>query len=84
MTTILELAGLACAGYLFAEAAQPVQYLKKLCRTDRVGWLSQLLDCSLCSGFWIGLVYTQNVLSACIVSVMAEVVSRWMKKNITF
>lgn len=35
-------------------------------------WHFRMLNCALCSGFWIGLLFTYNLYSAAIVSICAE------------
>ena len=36
----------------------------------------KLITCSLCSGFWIGLIFTGDILIASLVSVIAEMICR--------
>ncbi len=36
----------------------------------------KLVTCTLCSGFWIGLIFTQDILIASIVSVISEMICR--------
>lgn len=49
-----------------AEAAQP-KYLK-------IGLIKlyNLVTCHKCLGFWLTLIYTQNILFACIIGIAAE------------
>jgi type III secretory pathway component EscU len=75
--------------WLFTEGATPVQFLKKLfnvhadAETAKLSLTKKvvqgLINCALCSGFWIGLIYYQNLLMACLVSVGAELFARAIK-----
>ncbi len=38
--------------------------------------LRELFNCCLCLGFWVGLIYYQNILFACLVSIGSETFSR--------
>jgi hypothetical protein len=40
----------------------------------------RLITCSLCSGFWIGLLFTFSIQQAAIISLTAEIIDRLMKK----
>ena len=79
---MVKLIGLACLSFLIAEGAEPLEYLKQKIRLERFHWINKLLTCSLCCGFWVGLMGTQNILNAAIVSVCAETISRINKKTI--
>ena len=79
---ILHLIGLAAISFLFVNS-KPTIYLrewiyKKIygCRGWYDRWHYQLLTCSLCSGFWIGLIVTTNLEWAAIISVLAELISQ--------
>jgi hypothetical protein len=41
-------------------------------------WIWYLCNCSLCSGFWIGLFSYENISQASIVAVLAETIHRLM------
>lgn len=81
---MIEFIGLICATFLFAKGAEPVQMLKRLARLDTDAepangvhkFFIDLLNCSLCCGFWFGLFFYKALLMACIVSVCAEVLTR--------
>lgn len=45
-----------------------------------IQFIHRLIYCPLCSGFWIGLGFTMDVWSACIVSVGAELLTRIINK----
>lgn len=89
MVTLITFVGLCCATYLFAEGAEPVQELKHFAGLgaespfrNPVQWFFlKMLGCSMCVGFWVGLGYYQHLLSACILSIGAEALSRIMNKT---
>lgn len=76
-------------GYLLAEAAEPVQIIKRWakgkmrCRMMHP-LVEKLIDCSLCLTFWLALFYYRDPITAAAASVVAEGISRWMKNNIRF
>jgi len=84
----LNFLGLIILIWLFVEGAAPIQWLKRQLKVDNYSktdnvillLILKLVNCSLCSGFWIGLIYYQNILYACIVAFCAEVFSRITKK----
>lgn len=51
---MLEIIGLACIGVLWINA-EPMIRLKSLYKRD--DWFSRLINCCLCSTFWIALIY---------------------------
>lgn len=73
---------LACLSWLIAEGAQPLEWLKEKIRLERIKFFYTLLTCSLCTGFWVGMIGTQNILHASLVSVIAEAISRINKRTI--
>ena len=70
--------------WLFTTGSEPVTFIKKFFNihnesTSRNVWtilVKKLVNCNLCSGFWIGLIYYQNLLYASIVSISAEMFGR--------
>lgn len=79
--TIFELSGLT---YLIVNA-EPIIILKNKLGIDTDSenkynrFIARLLDCCLCTGFWFGLIVTQNLLIAGGVSVLAEYISKQIK-----
>jgi hypothetical protein len=77
---LIKLIGLACFTYLMVNS-EPTSRLKSWVGFDVMddqgwkGFISRLLDCCLCSGFWIGLIATGSILYASIVAVMAEFIN---------
>jgi hypothetical protein len=81
MVEIMKLIGIAAMGFLFV-ASEPMILIKtwfftqvyKGDYTKLMIW--RLLNCCLCSSFWIGFVITQDILSASIIAVVAELIYR--------
>ena len=84
MATINTFISLCCLVFLFAVGAEPIQDIKTKFSVgpldeymSPIQWfIAKLLNCSLCSGFWIGLIFYQSILLACLVSVAAEILTR--------
>lgn len=83
---IFEIASIACLSVLFV-IAEPMILIKRNMgfKEENIGSLkikdifTKLLYCSLCSGFWIGLIYTHNIFMACIISVLAEYIDKKLR-----
>jgi hypothetical protein len=81
---IIHYIGLICFTWLFATGADPIQFIKNFFKVGNDSepkditrqLLQKLLNCSMCMGFWFGLIYYQNFLLACVVSISAELFSR--------
>lgn len=79
MIDIIRLIGISAMSFLFV-AAEPMiliktwmfQIIYKKDYTKLMMW--RLLNCALCSGFYIGLAITQDILSASIIAVVAELI----------
>lgn len=79
MTNTITFIELIFASYLFV-VAEPIEYIRKfltLSTTQKTGnsihdLLISLVNCVLCSGFWIGLIYYNSILHAAAVSICAE------------
>ena len=41
--------------------------------------INKLLSCALCCGFWIGLIATHNIFEASIISILSELIFRFMR-----
>ena len=80
----IKFIGILCATWLFVVGAKPIAFIKdqlKLGNLDEpkpiiMKAIRSLINCSMCSGFWIGLAYYQDFLMACIVSIAAEIFAR--------
>lgn len=85
---IIKIIGLASISFLIAKGAQPIQDIKSLLiisndseYKNKIQWfILQLVNCSLCTGFWIGLLFTQSIIIAGIVSVVSELIDRKISK----
>lgn len=81
MTEIIKLLGISAMSFLFV-AAEPMILIKtwffnaiyKGDYTKLMIW--RLLNCCLCSSFWIGFAITHDILSASIISVISEMIYR--------
>lgn len=81
---IILFMGLLCLIWLFVEGSAPIQFIKKILnlhpdkpnRNIYRAVLIKLISCSLCSGFWIGLIYYQDFLLAGFTSISAEIFHR--------
>ena len=77
MTEIIKLLGISAMSFLFV-AAEPMiliktwmfNYIYKKDYTNLLIW--KLINCALCSAFWIGFAITRDILSASIIAVVAE------------
>lgn len=86
---IIQYLGLAAISFLFATGAEPIQLLKHKLNLLNIedhnpSWknlLIKLINCSLCSGFWIGLIFTQSIYSSAIISILAELICIQINKN---
>jgi hypothetical protein len=73
----------ACVAYIIARA-EVFQKIKRPLGIDDNAmpytWYAkiaqELLNCSLCVGFWVGIIMTQVVWQAAIVSVVAEIIDK--------
>ena len=70
---ILQILGLASIGVLWINAEPTIRLRQLYTRDD---WFMRLINCCLCSTFWIALIWTQNLYVAGISSVIAELVCR--------
>ena len=79
MIEIMKLLGLSAMSFLFV-AAEPMIMIKtwlfnQIYKKDYSYLLIwKLINCALCSGFWIGFAVTKDILSASIIAVLAELI----------
>ena len=81
---IINFIGILSVTWLFTTGASAVQFLKNFGNIGNMSSpknltlqiIQKLVNCSMCSGFWIGLAFYQNFLMACCVSISAELYSR--------
>ena len=76
---LLEILGLAALTNLFVWS-EPTNILKakvyKLIKKEEEGFIYRLLSCCLCSGFYIGFIFTLSLYQAAIIAVLAELISK--------
>lgn len=76
---MIEILGLACVGVLYINS-EPTTRLRGLYK--RNDWFMRLINCAMCSSFWISIVYhlvvysSPHILASSIVSVLAELISQ--------
>lgn len=68
-----EIIGLASVGVLWINA-EPTTRLRSLYKKEN--WFYRLINCCLCSTFWLALIVTGNIYSAACSSVLAELICR--------
>lgn len=88
----IKFLGLIAFTWLFVEGSAPIEFLKKLAGIHNGSEISakklvkhvvrKLVNCALCSGFWIGLIYYQDILLACLTAIGSEIFKRLI--NLTF
>lgn len=77
---------LACVTHLFV-VAEPIILIKRFMgfKEEEIGknkvrdFFTKMLYCNLCSGFWIGLLFTLNPLEAVMISVIAEIIHKILR-----
>lgn len=81
---IITFFGILCCVWLFTKGSQPIEFIKKLfnihntsnSRNTFVIIIRKLVNCSLCSGFWIGLVCYWSLPMAALVAISSEIFTR--------
>lgn len=85
---VIKFIGLLAFTWLFVKGADPVQFTKNLFdvgndsqpKKQYLIIIQKFLNCALCSGFWIGLIYYQDILLACLVSIASELFYRLLDR----
>jgi len=76
---LITILGSAAITVLWIQS-EPTNYLKhfiyKKVKDKDILWHWRLINCALCSGFWIGLVITQNIFLAAIISISSELINK--------
>lgn len=77
MDWIIEIISWACVGVLWINA-EPMIRLRNWIYgcSNRNVWHWRLITCCMCSSFWIAMIATGSILSAAVISVLAELVCR--------
>lgn len=75
---ILQIIGWACFGWLLTVAEPVLMIRAKLGLLDPVSgvqaFVVKLISCPMCISFWVGLIATQSLYTAAIISVLARVI----------
>ena len=88
--TIYQLIWVSCLTILFINA-EPIILFKRwlgfreedICGVYPVkDFFTKLLYCAMCSGFWIGLIFTLNLPQAFIISILSELIDKKIKSSI--
>lgn len=86
---IVNFLSLLCLTYLIAYGATPIELVKiyfnisneSYPTSNVIIFIRELVNCALCVGFWVGLLYYQSILLACLVSICAEILTNYLKNN---
>ena len=81
---MVEFIAICSLVFLFAVGAEPIQWLKALVNVQEDAeyknkvqyFFVKLLNCSLCVGFWVGLIFYHSILFAGLVSIGSEFIAR--------
>ena len=79
---ILEIIGLSCIGVLSVVAGPIIKFKRFIGFKEEdslkfgavKSFINELINCAMCMSFWIGLIYTHNLMLAAIVSILAEII----------
>ena len=76
---IIKIIGLACLTIILAKSSisQKIKSIFGLSELDETynvysSLIQELINCCMCLGFWIGIIATQDILLASIISILAE------------
>jgi len=72
---MIELLGISMLGFFIAEWFQPIQWLKDELQVYDWPYIGKHLYCVKCCCFWLGLILTQNLYSAVLISIFGYVIS---------
>lgn len=64
---------------ILAVEAKPIQIIKSWIWKKRTGLIFEMLECSMCLGFWLGLIFTQDFQQAVVISIFAEFIHSKLK-----
>lgn len=85
---IYQVIWISCMSVLFINA-EPMILIKRWMgfKEEEMGknplrdFFTKLLYCGKCSGFWLGLIFTQNFCQAVIISIVSELIDRKLKSG---
>lgn len=82
MEIIFNIIGISCLTYLLVNS-EPMILLKRFIGFKEEKYMEynkikqfiyRLINCCLCSGFWVGLIMTQSLLIAATISIVSEII----------
>lgn len=71
---MIKILALAILGFFIAEWFKPIQWIKDKLKLYKYWW-SSWLYCVKCTCFWLGLLFTLNLESALIISILGYTIS---------
>jgi hypothetical protein len=82
MTEIIQIISLSCIGVLWVVSEPTILFRRYLgFRDDDIQTYSKtklffhkLINCAMCTSFWVGLICTGSIYIAAIVSILAEII----------
>lgn len=85
MDWIIKVIGIAAVAVLFVNAEPLIRlkhFLLKTIKEYESKWYWRLLNCALCSGFWIGLAISTDIYIASTSAVLAEILHQKINNSI--
>ena len=84
MEILIKIIGLSCMTYLFVNSEPLILIKRGLGFKEEEyydygkikGFIYRLITCCLCSGFWIGLIFTLNIYEACVIAIISELINK--------
>lgn len=80
MELILEIISWSCITLLWINS-EPTAMLRYYLFKDADNFIIRLLNCAMCSGFWIGLIFTFDIQLAAIISILSEFLNRYLNSG---
>ena len=75
---MINLISIAIIGFFVAEWFQPIQWLKNEMKVYEWPYIGKHLYCVKCCCFWLGLILTQSLYSAVLISIFGYTISYLM------
>lgn len=80
MNDIIYLISIACASVVLVTFQPILQTVRYQLENKLDKWYCyipyKLITCAKCAGLWLGLIITMDLLSACVISILAELIFR--------
>ena len=85
---VFNIIAIAAITYLFIES-EPLILIKRFLGFKEENYneygkvkafIYRLITCALCSGFYIGLIWTHSLQQSALISIVAEIITRLMKR----